>query len=108
MNTLKLIVGDNESGQPTQVGKHVRRKHRDLVVAQVSEKVQNYLLVSQFAQLFYNLISSFVVTKRDLLCDKRKDGYSNKVVNLFTYSRDRDLRCFSRSVSIDLMSLTSR
>ena len=34
--TLEIVVGDDQGGQPAQVGEHEGGQHRDLVVAQVS------------------------------------------------------------------------
>jgi len=35
LDALKLVVADDQGGQPGQVAEHVRWQNRDLVVAQV-------------------------------------------------------------------------
>ena len=39
LDALKLVVRHNQGGESTQVREHKRRQHRDLVVAEVAEKL---------------------------------------------------------------------
>ena len=39
LNTLKLVVGNDKSGEPAQIGEDERWQHRDLVVAEITEKL---------------------------------------------------------------------
>ena len=38
LDTLELVVGHDQSGQPAQVGEHKGGQHRDLIVTEVAEK----------------------------------------------------------------------
>ena len=38
LDTLELVVGHNQSGEPAEVGEHKGGQHWDLVVAEVAEK----------------------------------------------------------------------